>query len=64
MESQRWFDCLPKLELHLHLEGAIPLEALWELIRKYGGEPGIPNLAALEKRFEYRDFERFLEIWA
>jgi adenosine deaminase len=50
--------------LHLHLEGAIPLEALWELIRKYGGEPGIPKLAALEKRFEYRDFGHFLEIWS
>ena len=64
MESQCWFDCLPKLELHLHLEGAVPLEALWELIRKYGGEPGIPNLAALKKRFEYRDFDHFLEIWS
>jgi adenosine deaminase len=64
MESPSWFDCLPKLELHLHLEGAIPLEALWELIRKYGGEPGIPNLAALGKRFEYRDFDHFLESWS
>ena len=26
---------LPKAELHLHLEGAIPLPALWELVRKY-----------------------------
>jgi adenosine deaminase len=62
-ESQSWFDRLPKLELHLHLEGAIPLEALWELIRKYGGEPGIPNLAALQKQFEYRDFDHFFEMW-
>jgi len=64
MGSECWFDCLPKLELHLHLEGAIPLEALWELIRKYGGEPGIPNLAALKNRFEYRDLDHFLEVWS
>jgi adenosine deaminase len=54
---------LPKIELHLHLEGAIPLPALWELIRKYGGAPGVPNLAALERRFVYRDFVHFLLTW-
>ena len=27
---------LPKVELHLHLEGAIPLDCLWELVKKYG----------------------------
>src|SRR5262245_37482790 len=37
----RWFERLPKVELHLHLEGAIPLEALWELVRKYGGDPTV-----------------------
>jgi adenosine deaminase len=58
-----WFDRLPKLELHLHLEGAIPHEALWELIQKYGGDPQVPDLAALEKRFRYRDFAHFIETW-
>ena len=28
---------MPKIELHLHLEGAIPYEALWELVKKYNG---------------------------
>ncbi len=64
MESPGWFDRLPKLELHLHLEGAIPFDALWELIQKYGGEPGIPDLAALGRLFEFRDFDHFLEIWS
>ncbi len=58
-----WFDRVPKVELHLHLEGAIPLEALWELMHKYGGDPSVPDLAALERRFEYRDFPHFIETW-
>ena len=58
-----WFDRLPKLELHLHLEGALPHEALWELVQKYGGDPQVPDLAALERRFRYRDFAHFIETW-
>ena len=26
----------PKVELHLHLEGAIPLPAMWQLVHGYG----------------------------
>ncbi|MBA7557650.1 hypothetical protein ES705_50414 [subsurface metagenome] len=30
-----------RIKIHLHLEGAIPLEALWELIQKYGGDKSV-----------------------
>jgi adenosine deaminase len=59
-----WFDSLPKVELHVHLEGAIPHEALWELIQKYGGDASVPNLESLEQRFKYRDFSHFIETWS
>ena len=58
-----WFERVPKVELHLHLEGAIPLEALWELVQKYGGDSSAPDLASLERRFEYRDLPHFIETW-
>ncbi|PYV82361.1 MAG: adenosine deaminase [Acidobacteria bacterium] len=58
-----WFERIPKVELHLHLEGAIPHEALWEVLQKYGGDSSVPNLEALEHRFEYRDFRHFVETW-
>ena len=58
-----WFVRVPKVELHLHLEGAIPYAALWELIQKYGGDPSVPNLEALKNRFSYRDFPHFTETW-
>jgi adenosine deaminase len=64
MESRMdWFERVPKVELHLHLEGAIPHHALWELVQKYGGDPAIPDLQALVRRFEYRDFPHFIETW-
>jgi adenosine deaminase len=51
------------VELHLHLEGAIPLPALWTLVQKYGGEPGLDSLDDLQKRFVYRDFPHFIDTW-
>jgi adenosine deaminase len=58
-----WFDKIPKAEIHLHLEGAIPLKALWTLVQKYGGDPTIPDAHALAKKFQYRDFPHFIETW-
>lgn len=57
-----WYALIPKVELHLHLEGAIPLAALWELVQKYGA-PSVPDQDALERRFAYQDFAHFLEAW-
>ncbi|GAG46502.1 unnamed protein product, partial [marine sediment metagenome] len=59
-----WYSQLPKVELHVHLEGAISHGALFDLIRKYGGDPSIPDVTALAKRFEYKDFAQFIEAWS
>lgn len=59
-----WHDEIPKVELHVHLEGAIPHDALFELIRKYGGDPTVPDIRALARRFEYRDFPQFIAAWS
>jgi adenosine deaminase len=58
-----WYRRLPKVELHVHLEGAIPHDALFDLIQKYGGDPSTPDVAALAKRFEYTNFPQFIEAW-
>ena len=58
-----WLERLPKVELHLHIEGAIPHAALWELIQKYGGDPRAPSLEALPGVFRYRDFPEFIDTW-
>ena len=58
-----WFERVPKIELHLHLEGAIPYPALWDLVQKYGGASDLPDLEALKKKFVFRDFPHFIETW-
>lgn len=62
-ETTGWLERIPKTELHLHLEGAIPLDALWTLAQKYGGDPEAPDAAALERKFVFRDFPHFIETW-
>ncbi len=59
-----WFERLPKVELHVHLEGAIPHWALWDLVCKYGGDPSVPDLDSLRQRLEYRDFSQFIKTWS
>jgi adenosine deaminase len=62
-DLEDWFARVPKVELHLHLEGAIPHTTLWELIQKYGGDASVPSLDALAARFQFRDFTHFLAMW-
>jgi adenosine deaminase len=59
-----WLEAVPKVELHIHLEGAIPLAAMWELIQKYGGDPSVPTMEDLSRRFEYRSFTEFIQTWS
>jgi adenosine deaminase len=63
IEGTTWYERVPKVELHLHLEGAIPYGALWKLVEKYGGDPAVPDLDALQQRFAYRDFPHFIDTW-
>lgn len=51
------------MELHVHLEGAIPIPALWKLVEKYGGDPLVLDENALREYFRFRDFPHFIELW-
>ncbi len=59
----RDFADMPKVELHLHLEGAIPNDAMWRLVERHGGDPDVPHQAALAERYAYRDFAHFIDTW-
>ncbi|PKL89466.1 MAG: adenosine deaminase [Ignavibacteriae bacterium HGW-Ignavibacteriae-2] len=54
---------MPKVELHLHLEGAFTFEYLLSLVEKYGGDPNIKNIQDLKNLFIFRDFPHFIKTW-
>jgi len=58
------FNTIPKVENHLHLEGATPLDTIWQLIQKYGGDKSVSNIDQLKERFIYKDFIQFIKTWS
>jgi len=63
MQRLDWIRGMPKVELHVHLEGAVPHDALWELVCKYGGDPSVAERSGLARRFSFGSFAEFIEAW-
>ncbi len=60
---RQYIEKMPKVELHLHLDGAFTLDFLFNLIQKYGGDPIIGSISDLQDRFVFKDFPHFIETW-
>jgi adenosine deaminase len=54
---------MPKVELHVHLEGAMRPRTLLALARKHGVALPADDLEGLRHWFQFRDFEHFVEIY-
>lgn len=54
---------MPKVELHLHLEGAIRPHTILELAQQNGIELPIFGIANIEELFLYHDFKDFLNVF-
>jgi adenosine deaminase len=54
---------MPKVELHFHLEGAIPINCIFELVKKYDKSKKFNSICDIEKRYNYKDFPQFIETW-
>jgi adenosine deaminase len=54
---------MPKVELHLHLEGSVAPRTLLELARRNGVEIPARDVAGVEQLFNYGDFGEFLTVY-
>jgi len=54
---------MPKVELHVHLEGSVAPETLLKLSRNHNIEIPAGNLRELEQWYAFRDFDHFIEIY-
>ena len=54
---------LPKAELHVHLEGSMPADVLFELARRHGAEDVPDTLDELKSWYAFADFPHFLDVY-
>ncbi len=53
----------PKIELHVHLEGAASPELLFAVARRNGCALPFDSVEALREYMRFRDFDHFIEAW-
>jgi adenosine deaminase len=63
MSLDRFLLRMPKVELHVHLEGAMRPSVLIELARRNGVELPAADEAGLKRWFRFRDFDHFVEVY-
>lgn len=54
---------MPKVELHVHLEGAIQPATLLQLARRNGVALPAGDVAGLQRWYQFTDFKHFIEIY-
>ncbi|HEX4335156.1 MAG TPA: adenosine deaminase [Polyangiaceae bacterium] len=59
----RLIDTLPKVELHLHIEGTLEPEMVFALAAKNGVKLPYPDVAALRAAYEFHDLQSFLDLY-
>lgn len=63
MSIDRFLLHLPKVELHVHLEGSMRPAVLLELARRNGIELPARDEAGLKRWFRFTDFEHFVQVY-
>ena len=53
----------PKIELHVHLEGAVRPHTLFDLARRNGLELPADSPEQLAELYRFRDFDHFIQVW-
>ena len=54
---------MPKAELHLHIEGTLEPELIFELAQKNGVALAYPSVDALRAAYDFTDLQSFLDIY-
>ena len=54
---------MPKAELHLHIEGTLEPELMFELARRNGVQLRFKNVEALRKAYSFHNLQSFLDIY-
>ncbi len=62
-DLESFIRALPKAELHLHIEGSLEPEMVFDLARKHGVTLKYPTVEALRAAYDFHDLQSFLDIY-
>ncbi|MCP4536830.1 MAG: adenosine deaminase [Chloroflexi bacterium] len=60
---EKFIEHMPKVELHVHLEGSVQPQTLLELAKRHNIALPADDLEGLREWYTFRDFSHFLEIY-
>ena len=60
---KEFIDALPKAELHLHIEGTLEPELMFELAKRNGLRLPFASVDDLRRAYEFTDLQSFLDIY-
>jgi adenosine deaminase len=61
--TQEWLNLLPKVELHMHLEGSLEPELMFELARRNNIELPYSSVEQIREAYEFSNLQDFLDIY-
>ncbi len=62
-DLERLIARLPKVELHLHIEGTLEPEMTFERARRHGMTLAYPDALALRAAYDFHDLQSFLDLY-
>jgi adenosine deaminase len=60
---ERWIEGLPKVELHIHIEGSLEPELMFELARRNGLGLPFHSIEEARKAYDFADLQSFLNLY-
>ncbi len=63
MLTQEWLNQLPKVELHLHLEGSLEPELMFKLAERNNVQLPFANVTELREAYQFNNLQEFLDIY-
>ena len=62
-ELEQWIRDLPKVELHLHIEGTLEPELMFDLAQRNGLSLRYSDSEALKRAYNFQDLQSFLDLY-
>ena len=60
---RRMLQAMPKAELHIHIEGSLEPELIFELAQRNGVSLPYASVEALRQAYAFTDLQSFLDIY-